>query len=258
MCRSYACGGTTPATRVPRGAIHAQTPPILNSQTRELKSPFPCGLADPSSGRSTAACQRSRSEAHLRLDFDSGNGTRFEQTDDNEFLSLPRATPMVLSSRRASGRGSTSQCEASRSAVGSSPSSCTCHPRAMWHSPSPCHLVCDTPSPHAPLHSAYAFRGPQNLRGSSSAGHASGAAIATGMGATANSTLTQAQGEDNFVLRFRHKCECGPEETVYFAFCFPDVRGLDRTARVARSDVWAATRGDPRAHIRARAWPRSS
>ena len=32
---------------------------------------------------------------------------------------------------------------------------------------------------------------------------------------------TGTKEEDNFVLTFRHRCDAGPDNTTYFAFCFP-------------------------------------
>jgi hypothetical protein len=49
-------------------------------------------------------------------------------------------------------------------------------------------------------------------------------------------TYTGTKEEDNFVLRFRHKCECGPDETIYFAFSFP-LSYTDTIARLAWLDA---------------------
>ena len=45
-------------------------------------------------------------------------------------------------------------------------------------------------------------------------------------------SYTGTKEEDNFVMRFRHKCECEPGDTIYFAFCFPHTYA-DNIARLA-------------------------
>ena len=49
-------------------------------------------------------------------------------------------------------------------------------------------------------------------------------------------THTGTKEEDNFVLRFRHKCDVEPDETLFFAFSFPLTYG-DLTARLAWLDA---------------------
>ena len=58
---------------------------------------------------------------------------------------------------------------------------------------------------------------------------------------------TGTKEEDNFVLRFRHKCDTGPDDTIYFAFCFP-LTYTDSCARLAWLD---ALFGRPPARITA-------
>ena len=47
---------------------------------------------------------------------------------------------------------------------------------------------------------------------------------------------TGTKEDDNFVLRFRHRCDCEPEETLCFAFCFPHSYA-DCMARYAQLDA---------------------
>ena len=49
-------------------------------------------------------------------------------------------------------------------------------------------------------------------------------------------SYTGTKEEDNFVMRFRHKCECEPGDTIYFAFCFPHTYA-DNIARLAWLDA---------------------
>ena len=58
-------------------------------------------------------------------------------------------------------------------------------------------------------------------------------------------SYTGTKEEDNFVLKFRHKCECEPGDTLYFAFCFPHTYA-DNIARLAWLD---ALFGLPAAHV---------
>ena len=57
-------------------------------------------------------------------------------------------------------------------------------------------------------------------------------------------THTGTKEEDNFVLRFRHKCECGPDETLFFAFCFP-LSYCEQIARLAWLDALFGLRPRP-------------
>ena len=49
-------------------------------------------------------------------------------------------------------------------------------------------------------------------------------------------THTGTKEDDNFVLRFKHRCDGGPDDTVYFAFCFP-LSYTDSIARLAWLDA---------------------
>ena len=49
-------------------------------------------------------------------------------------------------------------------------------------------------------------------------------------------THTGTKEEDNFVLHFKHKCECEPGDTIYFALSYPHSY-TDCIARYARLDT---------------------